>query len=158
MHWSALDQLWATGRAVAWTHAYQSLWMNHPLPCSPSSPKSAASRAPQEMLKHSSISVSVGSLGPGVYKVWLTLLASLAGMGFDSKHQFGCGQGSEEPKAFHGQICIFIQICIHPESLLVLIVTEVKVKVLVAQLCLTLRDPMDCSPPGSFVHGILSQE
>ena len=26
---------------------------------------------------------------------------------------------------------------------------------LVAQLCLTLCDPMDCSPPGSFVHGIL---
>ena len=26
---------------------------------------------------------------------------------------------------------------------------------LVTQLCLTLRDPMDCSPPGSCVHGIL---
>ena len=25
----------------------------------------------------------------------------------------------------------------------------------VAQSCLTLCDPMDCSPPGSFVHGIL---
>ena len=25
----------------------------------------------------------------------------------------------------------------------------------VAQLCLTLSDPMDCSPPGSSVHGIL---
>ena len=24
----------------------------------------------------------------------------------------------------------------------------------VAQLCLTLRDPMDCSPPGSSIHGI----
>ena len=30
-----------------------------------------------------------------------------------------------------------------------------KVKVLVAQSCLTLWDPMDYSPPGSFVHGIL---
>ena len=29
------------------------------------------------------------------------------------------------------------------------------VKVLVAQSCLTLCDPMYCSPPGSFVHGIL---
>ena len=29
-----------------------------------------------------------------------------------------------------------------------------KVKVLVAQLCLTLCDPMDCSSPGSSVHGI----
>ena len=28
-------------------------------------------------------------------------------------------------------------------------------KVLVAQLCLTLHDPMDCSLPGSSVHGIL---
>ena len=27
--------------------------------------------------------------------------------------------------------------------------------VLVVQLCLTLRDPVDCSPPGSSVHGIL---
>ena len=30
-----------------------------------------------------------------------------------------------------------------------------KVKVLVAQSCPTLCDPMDCSPPGSWVHGIL---
>ena len=30
-----------------------------------------------------------------------------------------------------------------------------KVKVLVTQLCLTLCDLMDCSPPGSSVHGIL---
>ena len=26
---------------------------------------------------------------------------------------------------------------------------------LIAQSCLTLCDPMDCSPPGSSVHGIL---
>jgi len=30
-----------------------------------------------------------------------------------------------------------------------------KVKVLVAQLCLTFFDPMDWGPPGSTVHGIL---
>ena len=30
-----------------------------------------------------------------------------------------------------------------------------EVKVLDAQLCLTLCDPMDCSPPGSSIHGIL---
>ena len=30
-----------------------------------------------------------------------------------------------------------------------------KVKVLVIQSCLTLCDPMDCSPPGSSVRGIL---
>ena len=29
---------------------------------------------------------------------------------------------------------------------------------LVAKLCLTLCDPMDCSPPGSSVHGILQRE
>ena len=30
--------------------------------------------------------------------------------------------------------------------------------VLVAQLCLTLCDPMDCSPPGSSVYGISRKE
>ena len=30
-----------------------------------------------------------------------------------------------------------------------------KVKVLVVQSCLVLCDPMDCSPPGSSVYGIL---
>ena len=34
-------------------------------------------------------------------------------------------------------------------------VLKVKVKALVAQLCPTLCDPMDCSPSGSSVHGIL---
>ena len=34
-------------------------------------------------------------------------------------------------------------------------VTESEVKVLVTQSCLTLCDPMDCSFPGSSVHGIL---
>ena len=63
-------------------------------------PKSAALRAPapvavhcwsiprQEMLKHSSFSASVMSLGPGVHKACLSAWASLAGMGFDSKHEF----------------------------------------------------------------------
>ena len=31
---------------------------------------------------------------------------------------------------------------------------KVKTESEVAQLCLTLSDPMDCSPPGSSVHGI----
>ena len=31
---------------------------------------------------------------------------------------------------------------------------KMEVKVLLAQSCLTLCDPMDCSPPGSSVHGI----
>ena len=32
---------------------------------------------------------------------------------------------------------------------------ELKVKVLVTQLCLALCNPMGCSPPGSSIHGIL---
>ena len=31
-------------------------------------------------------------------------------------------------------------------------------KVLVTQPCLTLCNPMDCSPPGSSVHGIISRQ
>ena len=30
-----------------------------------------------------------------------------------------------------------------------------KMKVLLAQGCLTLCDPIDCNPPGSSVHGIV---
>ena len=33
-----------------------------------------------------------------------------------------------------------------------------KVKMLVDQSCLTLCDPMDCSPPGSSVHGIFREK
>ena len=63
-------------------------------------PRSAAPRAhdtatvhcwpipPHETLKHSSVSVSVGSLDPGALEVCLSPLASLVGMGFDSKHDF----------------------------------------------------------------------
>ena len=36
-----------------------------------------------------------------------------------------------------------------------IIKSYIKVKVLVAQLSLTLCDPMDCSPPGSSVHSSL---
>ena len=36
------------------------------------------------------------------------------------------------------------------------VVFEVKMKI--AQLCPTVFDPMDCSPPCSSVHGILQQE
>ena len=32
---------------------------------------------------------------------------------------------------------------------------KVKSESEVAQLCPTLRDPLDCSPPGSAIHGIL---
>ena len=36
--------------------------------------------------------------------------------------------------------------------------SEVRSEVLLAQLCLTLCDPMDCSPPGSSVMGFSRQE
>ena len=43
---------------------------------------------PEETLKHSSDSVSVGSLDPGVYKVCLSPLSVSGGMGFDSRCDF----------------------------------------------------------------------
>ena len=43
---------------------------------------------PQEILKHSSVSISVGSLGPGVHKVCLGPLSVSGGMEFDPKHNF----------------------------------------------------------------------
>ena len=36
----------------------------------------------------------------------------------------------------------------------ILLPYDLDVKVLVIQSCLTLCDPMDCSPPGSSVHGV----
>ena len=45
---------------------------------------------------------------------------------------------------------------LHSRSLLVVDFIY-EVKVLVAQSCPTLCDPMDCSPPGSSVHGILHE-
>ena len=41
------------------------------------------------------------------------------------------------------------------EGLSFCILIPLEVEVLVAQLCPTLCNPMDCSPPGSSVHGIL---
>ena len=49
---------------------------------------------------------------------------------------------------------LFLQTSIKVDRCIVLILCE-SVKVLAAQLCPTLCDPMDCSPPGSSVHGIL---
>ena len=46
----------------------------------------------------------------------------------------------------------------YKETLGTVLVTSyksMKMKVLVAQSCLTLCDPMDCSPPGSAVLGVL---
>ena len=49
--------------------------------------------------------------------------------------------------------------CTDSDAMLILhssgLFIQTNVKVLAIQLCLTLCDPMDCSPPGSSVHGIL---
>ena len=47
---------------------------------------------------------------------------------------------------WHHNVCVWV--CVHA-------CVCVEVEVLVTQLCPTLWDPMDCSPPGSSVHGIL---
>ena len=50
------------------------------------------------------------------------------------------------------QICIF---CIGRIILLTTELPESENESEVVQSCLTLCDPMDCSPPGSSIHGIL---
>ena len=47
--------------------------------------------------------------------------------------------------------CVSLSCCICSVSFPVITL----VCVLVAKSCPTFLDPMDCSPPGSFVHGIL---
>ena len=48
----------------------------------------------------------------------------------------------------HSDSIIYIYVC-------VCVCVYVYMKVLVTQLCPTLCDPMDCSPPGSSVRGFL---
>ena len=50
--------------------------------------------------------------------------------------------------------CIFLSLVVRWVSSGDLMYTVVKVKVLVMQSCLTLCDPMDCSPLGPFVQGV----
>ena len=47
-------------------------------------------------------------------------------------------------------ICIYTTICIHNFNMY----GKVKLKMLVSQSSLTVFDPMDCSPPGSYILGI----
>ena len=133
-------------------------------------PKSAAPRASvpvaghcwpvplQETLKHTSVSVSVGSLGPGAHEVCLSLWASLAEMGCDFKHEFAppiillglllCPQvwgiSSQPLQCLQSYWGFFLAYTWYP----------LKVKVKVTQSC-PLCHPMDCSLPGSSVHEIL---
>ena len=41
------------------------------------------------------------------------------------------------------------------QGVCVCVCARARVRTKSLQLCLTLSDPMDCSPPGSSVHGIL---
>ena len=54
-------------------------------------------------------------------------------------------------KYIHIYVCVYTHTHTHTH-------TYTHTYVLVAQLCLTLCDPMDCSPPGSSVRGISRQE
>ena len=61
------------------------------------------------------------------------------------------------PRCVHLYVCtcvcihVCVRVCVQEDILHV----PAKVEVLVTQLCQTLCDPLDCSPPGSFIHGIL---
>ena len=60
-------------------------------------------------------------------------------------------------KQIRKEVIIFVEMTAsnYQEDLRVLVNNEMKVKGLVAQLCLTLCHPVDCSQPDSSVHGIL---
>ena len=58
------------------------------------------------------------------------------------------GEHVESMKRRCSMVCSSKKISLHLEK-------EVKGKALVTQLCPILCNPMDCSPPGSSVHGIL---
>jgi len=52
-----------------------------------------------------------------------------------------------------GKVCIYMCVCV-----CVYVCMYVYVLCLVTQLCPTLCNPMDCSPPGSSVHGGFSRQ
>ncbi|CAN0542413.1 unnamed protein product [Rangifer tarandus platyrhynchus] len=53
-------------------------------------------------------------------------------------------------------VCMAESLCYLPEIITTLLISYVRAKSL--QLCLTLCDPIDCSPPGSSVHGHFSRQ
>ena len=62
-----------------------------------------------------------------------------------------CQPGRQWGLGENGYMCVAESLCCSPETITLLIgYSESEV----AQLCLTLCDPLDCSPPGSSVHGI----
>ena len=72
-----------------------------------------------------------------------------------SCQEFRTSPGYQAP---HLGICKQMGVFILHQTVVVLepfLKLSLKVKVLVTRSCLTLCDPLDCSPPGSSVHGIL---
>ena len=67
-----------------------------------------------------------------------------------------CHSGWEGGLGENEYICTYGWVlCCSSETVTTLLISYVCVRVLVAQLCLTLCNTMDCSPPGSSVHEIL---
>ena len=63
-------------------------------------------------------------------------------------HYYRCEIICDLCEAFHHYIVFHLQTCYNRS------ISSLIVVVVVAQSCLTLFDPMGCSPPGSSVHGI----
>ena len=63
--------------------------------------------------------------------------------------------GKELEKRTDICICITESLCCTPETNTTLLINYVHAVCQLLHSCLTLCDPMDCSPPGSSVHGIL---
>ena len=60
----------------------------------------------------------------------------------------------ETPGRMDTCICTAEPVCGPPESVTTLLISYV-LSLITEQLCLTLFNPIDCSLPDSFVHGIL---
>ena len=74
--------------------------------------------------------------------IWLNWMSQWLSIGQYSFLRTGEELPSAWPKVlyFYMCVCVCVCVCVYAQSL---------------QLCLTLCNPRDCSPPGSSVHGIL---
>ena len=78
---------------------------------------------------------------------WTAAYQAPPSMGF-SRQEFWSGVPLPSPN-----VCVTCPFSGLPQT--VIIASYLPLCELVTQSCLTLRDPIDCSPPGSSVHGIL---
>ena len=82
-------------------------------------------------------------------KVYLCSPIGVMGRGWairGNSQRFSYAKSCLAARSFRCCKCVCVCVCV---------CTHMKVKALVTRLCLTLCDPMDCSPPGSSVHEIL---